>query len=43
MEYERRLADEERMIREKEEEVRRMEMLEMELIKKLQTTQNVQK
>jgi hypothetical protein len=37
------LDEEERAILQKEEEVRRMEMLEMEMIKKLQMTQNVQK
>jgi hypothetical protein len=38
-----RMAEEEAMIRAKEQEVMQMEMLEMELIKKLQNTQAIQK
>jgi hypothetical protein len=39
----RQIAEEEEMIRQKESEVMQMEMLEMELIKKLQNTQAIQK
>lgn len=39
----RQIAEEEEMIRQKEAEVMQMEMLEMELIKKLQNTQAIQK
>lgn len=42
-EMEKRMAEEEAMIRAKEQEVMQMEMLEMELIKKLQNTQAIQK
>ena len=38
-----RMAEEEGIIRNKEQEVMQMEMLEMELIKKLQNTQAIQK
>jgi hypothetical protein len=37
------MAEEEAVIRAKEQEVMQMEMLEMELIKKLQNTQAIQK
>ena len=37
------MVEEEAMIRAKEQEVMQMEMLEMELIKKLQNTQAIQK
>ena len=37
------MAEEEAIIRAKEQEVMQMEMLEMELIKKLQNTQAIQK
>ena len=40
---EKRMVEEEAMIRAKEQEVMQMEMLEMELIKKLQNTQAIQK
>jgi hypothetical protein len=43
LENERRMAEEEAVIRNKEQEVMQMEMLEMELIKKLQNTQAIQK
>lgn len=39
----RQIAEEEEAIRQKEAEVMQMEMLEMELIKKLQNTQAIQK
>ena len=39
----RKIAEEEEVIRQKEAEVMQMEMLEMELIKKLQNTQAIQK
>ena len=39
----RKIAEEEELIRQKEAEVMQMEMLEMELIKKLQNTQAIQK
>lgn len=39
----RKKEEEEAMIRQKEQEVMQMEMLEMELIKKLQNTQAIQK
>ena len=39
----RQIAEEEELIRQKEAEVMQMEMLEMELIKKLQNTQAIQK
>ena len=39
----RRMSEEEAVIRNKEQEVMQMEMLEMELIKKLQNTQAIQK
>lgn len=42
-EIDRKIAEEEGMIRQKEQEVMQMEMLEMELIKKLQNTQAIQK
>ena len=42
-ELDKRMAEEEAMIRQKEQEVMQMEMLEMELIKKLQNTQAIQK
>jgi hypothetical protein len=42
-EQEKRMVEEEAMIRAKEQEVMQMEMLEMELIKKLQNTQAIQK
>ena len=42
-ETDKRMAEEEAMIRAKEQEVMQMEMLEMELIKKLQNTQAIQK
>ena len=38
-----KMAEEEAVIRQKEQEVMQMEMLEMELIKKLQNTQAIQK
>ncbi len=38
-----KMAEEEAVIRAKEQEVMQMEMLEMELIKKLQNTQAIQK
>ena len=40
---EKRMGEEEAVIRAKEQEVMQMEMLEMELIKKLQNTQAIQK
>ena len=40
-ETDKRMAEEEAMIRAKEQEVMQMEMLEMELIKKLQNTQAI--
>lgn len=40
---EKKIAEEEAIIRAKEQEVMQMEMLEMELIKKLQNTQAIQK
>lgn len=40
---EKKMAEEEAIIRQKEQEVMQMEMLEMELIKKLQNTQAIQK
>jgi len=40
---EKKMAEEEGVIRAKEQEVMQMEMLEMELIKKLQNTQAIQK
>jgi hypothetical protein len=40
---EKKMAEEEAVIRAKEQEVMQMEMLEMELIKKLQNTQAIQK
>jgi len=43
LEQEKRMAEEEAVIRAKEQEVMQMEMLEMELIKKLQNTQAIQK
>ena len=42
-EVSRKIAEEEAMIKQKEQEVMQMEMLEMELIKKLQNTQAIQK
>ena len=39
----RKIAEEEEIIKQKEQEVIQMEMLEMELIKKLQNTQAIQK
>ena len=42
-EFDRRVDGEERQRAQKEQEVMQMEMLEMELIKKLQNTQAVQK
>ncbi len=42
-ELDKKIAEEEAMIRQKEQEVMQMEMLEMELIKKLQNTQAIQK
>ncbi|CDW87895.1 UNKNOWN [Stylonychia lemnae] len=42
-ELDKRIAEEEAVIRQKEQEVMQMEMLEMELIKKLQNTQAIQK
>lgn len=42
-EIDKRMAEEEAVIRSKEQEVMQMEMLEMELIKKLQNTQAIQK
>ena len=42
-EMEKKIAEEEAMIKQKEQEVMQMEMLEMELIKKLQNTQAIQK
>ena len=39
----RKIAEEEEVIKQKEQEVIQMEMLEMELIKKLQNTQAIQK
>jgi hypothetical protein len=41
MELDKRIAEEEAMIKQKEQEVMQMEMLEMELIKKLQNTQAI--
>ena len=38
MEIDKKIAEEEAMIKQKESEVMQMEMLEMELIKKLQNT-----
>ncbi len=38
-----KIAEEEALIKQKEQEVMQMEMLEMELIKKLQNTQAIQK
>ena len=43
LENDKRMAEEEAQIRAKEQEVMQMEMLEMELIKKLQNTQAIQK
>ena len=40
-EMEKKIAEEEAMIKQKEQEVMQMEMLEMELIKKLQNTQAI--
>ncbi len=42
-EIDKRIAEEEALIQQKEQEVMQMEMLEMELIKKLQHTQAIQK
>lgn len=42
-EIDRKIAEEEGIIKQKEQEVMQMEMLEMELIKKLQNTQAIQK
>ena len=42
-EIDRKVEDEERIRQNKEQEVMQMEMLEMELIKKLQNTQAIQK
>ena len=42
-EMDRKIAEEEAVIKQKEQEVMQMEMLEMELIKKLQNTQAIQK
>ena len=42
-EIDKRIQEEEALIRQKEQEVMQMEMLEMELIKKLQNTQAIQK
>ena len=42
-ELDRRIRDEQNIMRQKEQEVMQMEMLEMELIKKLQHTQAIQK
>ncbi len=42
-EIDRKIAEEEAIIKQKEQEVMQMEMLEMELIKKLQNTQAIQK
>lgn len=41
--FEQRISREIRMTKQKEKEVMQMEMIEMELIKKLQNTQNIQK
>lgn len=41
MEIERKIAEEEEIIKQKEQEVMQMELLEMELIKKLQNTQAI--
>lgn len=43
MDMDKRVGEEEAFIRNKEHEVMQMEMLEMELIKKLQNTQAIQK
>ena len=43
LENDKRMAEEEGVIRSKEQDVMQMEMLEMELIKKLQNTQAIQK
>ena len=43
LEFDRKIADEEALTKQKEKEVMQMEMLEMELIKWLQNTQNIQK
>ena len=43
IDQEKKMAEEEAVIRQKEQEVMQMEMLEMELIKKLQNTQAIQK
>ncbi len=43
LELDKKIAEEENMIKMKEQEVMQMEMLEMELIKKLQHTQAIQK
>eukprot|EP00350_Pseudokeronopsis_sp_OXSARD2_P008787 CAMPEP_0170542558 /NCGR_PEP_ID=MMETSP0211-20121228/1946_1 /TAXON_ID=311385 /ORGANISM="Pseudokeronopsis sp., Strain OXSARD2" /LENGTH=78 /DNA_ID=CAMNT_0010845659 /DNA_START=589 /DNA_END=825 /DNA_ORIENTATION=+ len=42
-ELDRKIEEEETIIKQKENEVMQMEMLEMELIKKLQNTQAIQK
>jgi hypothetical protein len=42
-EVQRQIEEENRMIQQKEQEVMQMELIEMELIKKLQNTQAVQK
>jgi len=42
-EVDKKIAEEEELIRQKEQEVMQMELLEMELIKKLQSTQAIQK
>ena len=42
-ELDRKIMEEENLIKQKEQEVMQMEMLEMELIKKLQNTQAIQK
>jgi len=41
LELDKKIAEEENMIKMKEQEVMQMEMLEMELIKKLQHTQAI--
>jgi hypothetical protein len=43
IELDKKIAEEQALIKQKEQEVMQMEMLEMELIKKLQNTQAIQK